>query len=160
MTTIIKDSSYFDNFHPFFPLLEPLMSPDEYYESCPFLFWIVIAVASRRYNEDMSVLSGLAVSVPKLLWERVADHPLPYTIVQALLIFCMWPFPTTHMWSDASTTFSNITLNAAFKMGLHRPDHAGEFTWHARSSKPFYLNSRDPLERSRTWACVNIVSQQ
>jgi hypothetical protein len=135
------------------------MSPDEYYETCPFLFWVVIAVGSRRYNEDMSVLSGLTVSVPKLLWERIADHPLPYTVVQALLIFCMWPFPSTHMWSDASVTFSNIALNAAFHMGLHRPDHAGEFTRYPRSSKPFYLNSRDPLERRKTWACVNIVSQ-
>ena len=151
--------SYFDHFHPFFPVLESLMSPDEYYESCPFLFWIVIAVASRRYSEDMTVLSGLAISVPKLLWERVSDHPLPYNVVQALLIFCMWPFPGTHMWSDASATYSSIALHAAFHMGLHRPDYAGEYTRNPRSSKPVHLSSRDPLERRKTWAGVNIVTQ-
>lgn len=152
-------SSYFDHFHPFFPVLDSLKSADEYYETCQFLFWMIIAIASRRYEEDMTVLSSLAVSVPKLAWQRVADHPLPYTVVPAFLIFCMWPFPNSHMWSDASITFSNIALNAAFHIGLHRPDHAEEFTRNPRSSKPFFLNSRDPWERRKIWAGVNIVSQ-
>jgi Fungal specific transcription factor domain len=151
--------SYFEHFHPFLPLLDPLRSPDDYYETCPLLFWMILAIASRRFGDDPTLLSSLAKFVPKLTWECISDTPLTYTIVQTLLIFCMWPFPDTHMWSDASTTFSNVALNAAFHMGLHRPDHAQEFTRNPRAKKPFFLASHDPLERRKTWAATNIVSQ-
>ena len=116
-------------------------------------------MAARRYREDASILPCLAEAVPKLVWERVADPPLTYDSLHSLLILCMWPFPDTHMWSDSSANFSNIALNAAFHMGLHRPEHVHEFTRNIRSRKPNFFGTNDPLERRKTWAATNIVAQ-
>jgi hypothetical protein len=150
---------YFQQFQPFLPILDPLKSPDEYYDSSPVLFWVLISVASRRYTEDPSLISSLARAVPKLVWERIAEHPIPFHALQALLVLCMWPFPTTHMWGDASVSLSNISLVAAFHMGLHRPEHMQEFTKNPRSKTPLIPVSTEPAERRKTWAAANIVSE-
>jgi hypothetical protein len=150
---------YFQHFHQFLPILDPLETPDEYYNSSPVLFWVLISVAARRFTEDQILISSLAQAVPKLVWERIAEHPIPFPALQALLVLCMWPFPLTHMWGDASVSLSNISLVAAFHMGLHRPDHMQEFSRNPRTKNPLIPASTDPLERRKTWAAVNIVTE-
>jgi hypothetical protein len=140
-------------------LLNPTKAPDEFYERSPLLFWVIIAVAARRYGEGASILSCLSEAVPKLVWEKVADPPLTYDNLHSLLLLCMWPFTDTHMWSDLSTTLSNVALNAAFHMGLHRPEHVNEFTRNIRQRKGNLYGTSDPVERRKTWAATNIVAQ-
>lgn len=150
---------YFDHFHPFFALLNAVRSPDVYYERCPLLFWTIISVASRRYSTDLTLQSALSQSVLELSWKVIADPPLTYASVQGVLILCMWPLSTTHLWSDASTSLSNIAMVAAMHMGLHRPEHTREFTRHPKGGGNVVLTEADKSERKKTWAACNIVSQ-
>jgi len=154
--------SFFQNFHPFFAILDPCKSPEDYYENSQLLFWTIIGIAARRYGKDANLLTTLSRVVPKHAWETISD-PLPVLHdIQALLILCMWPFPTTHLWSSHQhLTFGNFCTNSAMQMGLHRPEHASDFT-----KKKAQINLIFPVDtaierqvRQRTWAACNIVAQ-
>jgi hypothetical protein len=136
-----------------------MRSPDLYHERSPLLFWTIIGVASRRYTSDPSLQSMLAKTVMDLAWRVMADQPLTYASVQGILILCMWPPSNTHLWSDTSTSMSNVAMVAAMHMGLHRPDNAREFVRNPKSGGNSIITEGDKLERKKTWAACNMVSQ-
>ena len=43
------------------------------------------------------------------------------TYVHAMLLICMWPFPTSSMCTDTSFILARI-VNAAVHIRLHRPE--------------------------------------
>ncbi|KAG5218280.1 C6 transcription factor (Leu3) [Trichophyton interdigitale] len=57
---------FFTYYHPFLPLLETQKTPEEYYDTSPLLFWTILAVASRRYQTDSSLLNALSGPVLRL----------------------------------------------------------------------------------------------
>lgn len=146
---------FFGHYHPFFPLLDPSQSPDQYYDICPLLFWTIISVAARRYSEDPKLLMILSRSVTKLAWDTISAPPLHICAVQALLVQCIWPFPSMRMRSDASASFTSIAISAAMHLGLHRPAHAHCF-W--PSSDSVFASGNRP-DRTKTWAACNIVAE-
>jgi hypothetical protein len=48
------------------PLLEPGLHPEQCYKNSPFLFWTIVAVASRRYVDDVALLDSLSEPVTSL----------------------------------------------------------------------------------------------
>jgi hypothetical protein len=54
---------------------------------------------------------------------------------------------------------SNTAMVAAMHMGFHRPEHVREFTRNPRTGGEISLSEVDKLERKKTWAACNIVSQ-
>lgn len=150
-------SSFFDHFHPFLPLIDPSKSPDDYYETSPFLFWTLICIASRRYTPDATLGVPLAKALKVLVWEKVSEPPLSIANIQALLFLSMWPYNTMRMWTDSSMTHVNLAISSAMHTGLHRADHWQEFSRFPRER--LAMTENDLLERERTWAACNIVSQ-
>ena len=122
-----KRASFFDFYHPFLPFLDASKPPDNYYNSSTCLFWVIIGIASRRYREDVTLLTILSELVTRIVWNDIS-HP-PYTVpgIQAIVALSIWPFPTTSTWHDTSTTLSSIAVSAAMQLGLHRPQHAQDF---------------------------------
>lgn len=118
---------FFEHYHPFLPFLQEPISPDECYQSGVCLFWVIISVASRRYEDDLTLRVVLADWVIRLLWHEISKPPYRLSTIQALIILNSWPFPTSSTCADPSATFSSIAISAAMQIGLHNPVHAGEF---------------------------------
>lgn len=117
----------------------------------------MIAVAVRLYPDDPNLDGVLSKAVTKLAWKVAAEPPLSLGDIQALCIMCTWPATTVHLWSDISMYFSQIFMNAAMHLGLHRPEHLSEFVKTLRKKKGASLTDIDRFERGKTWAVCNIV---
>ena len=146
-------ASFFTFYHPFIPFLDPARPPDEYYPSSPLLFWIIISVATRRY--DPSLLTSLAVPLSELLWKTLAEVPQSYIVVKALCILCPSPLPIRSTSADPTFMLSGLMMQVAMQIGLHRPSHAQDF-----SKFKVELREEELRDRVRTWATCNAVAQR
>lgn len=142
------------HYHPFLPLLDPSKPPKFYYDLSPLLFWVVIAIAARRFDEDPTLLTGLAPSLSALVWSTVADVPQNYHVVKALCLLCTWPLPTKSTSTDPTFMLAGLMKQIALQTGLHRPGHVQEF-----SRIRVELRDEDVQDRLKTWIAVNIVLQ-
>ncbi|KAK7213629.1 hypothetical protein V2G26_020807 [Clonostachys chloroleuca] len=109
---------YLQHFHAFLPVLRK-KDPDECYEECPVLFWIVILTACRRYCLDEQLHSTLVESVSKDIWALVSSPIMNLEAVHALLLICVYPLPTIRFATDPSTTFASLALHFCTQLGLH-----------------------------------------
>ena len=145
--------SFFTFYHPFVPFLDPARTPDEYYQSSPLLFWVIVSVATRRY--DPSLLASLAGPLSELLWKTLAEVPQNYIVVKALCILCTWPLPISSTSSDPTFMLAGLMMQIAMQIGLHRPSHAQDF-----SKFKVELREEELRDRVRTWATCNAVTQR
>lgn len=76
---------FFQHYHPYTPLLDPAVLPDEYYAQSPLLFWTIILIASRRYTDEPGLFVSLAAPVKKMLWDTIANPPHTWHVVQSIL---------------------------------------------------------------------------
>lgn len=147
--------SFFDNYHPFLPFLFTSLSPDECFNNSPLLFWTIVAVAARRFDEDITLLRFLSAPVTQLAWDTTSKLPSTLATVQALLILCTWPFAASSLWLEPTPIWTGIAVSIAQQLGLHRPDSSAEFM---RVKQP--TNTKLEDERLRTWMACCIVSQK
>ena len=152
---LTRVNSFFTLYHPFLPLLDPEKSPDDYYDASCLLFWIVVAVAARRYGADPLLLTALAGPVTRLLWATIADVPQSYIVIKAICILCTWPLPISSTSSDPTFMLSGLMVQISLQMGLHRPSHAQDFTKYRVE-----LREEELKDRVRTWAACNAVAQR
>lgn len=146
---------FFESYHLFLPLLDPLKPPDEYYDASKLLFWVIIGVAARRYVPTQTLLSTLAKPVTKLLWDSIAEVPQSHNIVKALCILCTWPFPVSSTSMDPTFMLCGLAIQISMQMGLHRPSHTSDFT-----KFTVKLREEELRDRVRTWAAANAVAQR
>lgn len=146
---------YFRHYHAFLPVLDPDKTPENYHELSPLLFWTIIAVASRRYKEDPTLLTGLATPLSQLMWTTLQGVPQNYHVVKALALMCQWPLPTNSTSTDPSFIICGIMMQIALQTGLHRPSHVQDF-----SRIRVELRVEDVQDRLKTWTTCNIVAQR
>ncbi|KAL9631657.1 MAG: hypothetical protein Q9164_005768 [Protoblastenia rupestris] len=146
---------FFAYYHHFLPILNHEGQPDDFYEASPFLFWVLISVAARRYVTIPTLLASLIGPLNKLLWEQVAEVPQTYIFVKALSVLCTWPLPISSTSSDPTFMLSGLNLQIAMQIGLHRPSHAQDFT----KFKIEFMED-ELRDRVRTWASCNAVAQR
>ncbi|KAL9055036.1 MAG: hypothetical protein Q9162_003801 [Coniocarpon cinnabarinum] len=145
---------YFEHYHPFIPILDASKPPDHFFQNSELLFWTVIAVAARRWEDDETLLTGLVTPLTSLVWSTVAEVPQNYHVVKALCLLCTWPLPTKTSSKDPTFMFAGLMMQIALQTGLHRPSHVQEY-----SRVKLDLREDDILDRLMTWAGCNIVSQ-
>lgn len=141
-------------YHPFLPFLDSTQPAEQYYQQHPLLFWTIIAVASRRYTADPSLLTSLSGPITRLLWTTVGEVPSNHYVVKALCILCVWPLPTSTTSTDPTHILSGVMMKTATGIGLHRPNHTQDF-----SRVSVDLNREQLHDRVTTWAVCNIVAQ-
>jgi hypothetical protein len=147
-------NEYWSCYHPYLPFLNPLQTPEQYYQQHPLLFWVIIAVASRRYTLDPTLLTALSGPLSRLLWTTVGEVPNSHHVVKALCILCTWPLPTSTTSTDPTHILCGVMMKAATGIGLHRPNHTQDF-----SRVSVDLNKEQLHDRVVTWAVCNIVAQ-
>ena len=146
---------FFSLFHSFMPLLDPNRTADYYYDASPLLFWTIIAVATRHYPGDKTLLTSFSGPLSRLLWATLSDVPQSYMVVKALCLLCTWPLPISSTSSDPTFMLSGLMMQIGMQMGLHRPSHAQDF---ARFTVEF--REEELRDRVRTWAACNAVAQR
>jgi hypothetical protein len=131
------------------------MTPEEYFEYCPALFWAIASVGARRYPADATLLNRLTGPITRLVWSALADMKQMYGVVKALCLLCTWPFPTSSTSSDPTFMFCGVMMQISTQIGLHRPSYAQDF-----SKFRMELQEDELKDRVRTWAIGNIVAQR
>lgn len=146
--------SFFTSYHPHLPFLDR-RSPVDCYNQSILLFWTIISVASRRYDEDITLLRVLSSAVTQLAWDGVAKPHGQLSTIQALLLLCTWPFPAVSLMLEPTPSWSDIAMSMAIQRGLPQPQTASEFNRTRCTPSPALQ-----LEMSKTWAACNIVAQK
>ncbi|KAJ5605366.1 hypothetical protein N7510_010520 [Penicillium lagena] len=146
-------TEYFDHYHRFLRLLDPTCSPDHYYGKSPFLFWTIISVAARRFDEEPTLLASLRNSVTKLAWAEISSLPHTIDTIKGLLLLCCWPFPVGSEASDVTSVFISIAMQMARKLGLHNPQNSQDFLGY--KFRPSREQTHDMI---KTWSACNIVA--
>lgn len=145
--------SFFLEYHPHLPFLDPDIHPSAYFESCELLFWAIVSVAARRFQHNPTLLPQLSRHVSELVWKQVRILPSSKGIVQSLILFCSWPFPTSSTATDTTYLLSGIMIQIGTQLGLHRSTTPEDFT-----KFPVSLTTYEYSERVRTWAACCIAA--
>ncbi|CAK42661.1 hypothetical protein M747DRAFT_313759 [Aspergillus niger ATCC 13496] len=145
---------FFTHYHPYVPLLDPTISPDQYYARSAVLFWSIILLASRRYTEEPGLFVSLTAPVKKLIWDTIANPPHTWHVVQAIILVCLWPFPTSSLSSDITSILLSTAQTISLRIGLHRPEAIQDFSRTKRRLMPDEM-----AEVARTWATCYITAQ-
>jgi hypothetical protein len=103
---------------------------------------------------EPSLLSALSLSVMDLVWRIISAFPHSRYTVQALVLICTWPFPTSSMWTDPSFTLISIAKSTSLQLGLHRPELVQDF-----SRVKGGLTPEGIQEAVKTWAACFIAGQ-
>ena len=146
---------YFAHYHAHLPLLYPELSPNQYYDLSSLLFWTIILVSSRRFEDERQLFQTLCEPLSRLLWTTLSTVPQNYHVVKALCLLCTWPMPTSRTSTDPTFMYAGIASQIAIQVGLHRPSHAQDF-----SRYRLQLQQEDVEDRARTWAVCVIVTQR
>ena len=130
------------------------MGPDDYYSRCTLLFWAIISIASHRFEDEPTLLGMLSHPVQDLLWDTVRKLPHSPFVVEAIILFSMWPFPTSSMWMDPSFMLISIAKTSVTQLGLHRPENIQDFSRVERQ-----LSLEGIQDSVRIWASCYIAAQ-
>lgn len=147
---------FFTFYHGFLPFLNPLQTPEQYYQQHPLLFWSIIAVAARRFSpvNSPNLISNLSAPLSRFLWTTIGEVPSSYYVVKAMCLLCAWPLPTSTTTSDPTHILCGVMMKTATGIGLHRPNNIQDF-----SRVSLELNKEQLSDRVTTWAVCNIVAQ-
>ncbi|KAK5948633.1 hypothetical protein OHC33_010392 [Knufia fluminis] len=146
---------FFKFSHPFLPFLNPDRPPEEYYTKSPLLFWTIILVGSRHYSAEPHLFAALARQIQTLTWSTLAEVPQNYHHVKALILLCAWPLPCSSTSTDPTFMLAGMMMQVALQIGLHRPDHAQDF-----SKFRVELRQAELQDRVVTWCVCNMVAQR
>lgn len=113
---------------PHIPIIETQISPDDCFAQSPLLFWTIIAIASRKDEEEPTTLASLAPPIKSLLWQTVGDPPHSRPDLKAMILICLWPFPTSSMSTDSSYILAASAKSSAMHIGLHKPHSEQDFS--------------------------------
>lgn len=162
---------YVNNYHPILPIVDITRGPERIYRLCPSLFWVIIYVTLRRYNEDKSLLLALSPLVKNILAEITIspiarynpteeDEPIMNSCsvysVQAFVLYSMWPPLTSSLSADSSWSTIGVALNQAIRIGLHTSGQLLDQYKGIEEQTSLYLMAQ---EQMRTWILCNTVSQ-
>jgi hypothetical protein len=142
---------YFTHFHPYMPILDPSLHPDQYYADSHTLFWSITAVASRRYDDDPGLMMNLAPKVYKLPLKTLFAPLIPISTIKGVLLLLTWCFPPSERFDEIPYALTSAIFHASMKIGLHVPDEAHDFY-------PFALSpgEQECERRYRLWVHVYI----
>lgn len=118
--------SYFDEMHHFLPILDPQLTPNEFYQRSNFLFWAIVGTASRNYERDPTLLDCVGEKILNVALMTLR-YPSVYTI-KGLLLVMTWPLPRAAGTTDVTYAISGSLLHIAIQIGLHIPTSSQDFS--------------------------------
>lgn len=146
---------YFQDFNHFVPFLDQSVSPNEYHRRSKFLFWAIIAVASRNWPKDPTLLDSLGEKVLNLALMSLRQVTIP--TIKGLLLILTWPFPKSAHGTPGDATFviSGSLLHMAMQIGLHIPTSSQDF-----SRVKIHLTEAEIVKRAELWGYCIVTYQR
>ncbi|KAF1849493.1 uncharacterized protein K460DRAFT_280097 [Cucurbitaria berberidis CBS 394.84] len=144
---------FFTQYHPLFPILDPSLAPNDYYELSPFVFWAIVVTGSRRYSEDPTILDKTSQLITPLAFSSMALRSSQIPVIQGLLILSTWRLPTNSMYKDMTHLLCGSAVHLATQIGLHISGVGQDF-----ARMPIKQNQDLKISRARLWLCCVIVS--
>lgn len=148
-------SRYFQEYHPMLPLLDSSASPNTVYQQAPFLFWMIVAIGSRRYPRQPTLTQALAQPVTELALQSIIVRLKPIERLRGLLLLLTWPFPSGPFYRDPTFLLGGNILHMAMSCGLHAPTSSSDF-----SKAYLKLPEQELIRRAEMWAYVVITYQR
>lgn len=146
---------FFQHYHSSLPIIDPGHDPDQYYSYSPLVFWSIIAIGSRRYEKDPTILSRLSSPVVTLALQMTVLTSQYIPIIQGLVLLCHWPFPMDTIYHDKSPVLAGAAMQLAIQNGLHMFSKRQDFT---RNS--LRQDQSEELFRAKLWSYCKIVCQR
>ncbi|KAH8807865.1 hypothetical protein F5884DRAFT_348357 [Xylogone sp. PMI_703] len=100
-------------------VFETELRPNDCYTHAPLLFWTVVAIGSRNYAEDPTMIFQLAPRVLELAKAAIFARDSIIPTIQAFILLCAWPMPYNSLGNDLTPVLSGAMLQLALTMGLH-----------------------------------------
>lgn len=95
----------------------------------------------------------LAASVQAMACDITSTDSRTLRTVQALVLLRCWSPHLGAFRHDHSDTFAALACQYAYRIGLHRPKHVGDFDYHV------VLDEQLMILRRKTWIGCFIVCQ-
>lgn len=162
---------YYRRYHHVLPVVDILKGPERTYRLCPALFWVIMFVALRRYDDDRALLRSLLPRIKEILSEITIspitrynpseeDEPIINACsvysVQAFVLYSIWPPLTSSLSSDSSWNTIGVALFHAIRIGLHS---SGQVLQDAQKTPIPPHQYALAQEQMKTWIICNIASQ-
>ncbi|KAF2233648.1 hypothetical protein EV356DRAFT_200261 [Viridothelium virens] len=121
-------SLFFQHYEKFIPgIFKSDMSPSQYYEKSPFLFWSLVSVGARKYSEDPLLLEVVTKYVMDVAVLSLYSMSNALPAIQAVLLLCLWPLPVNTTVKDPSHALAGAAMQLAVQNGLHIYGHQQDF---------------------------------
>ena len=150
----LTKARYYTHYNHYFPILPELRSFAMTYDSCPLLFWTIMALAAKHSENHSHLYLQLKELVPHLATDVDKFASQSLAVVQALLILCWWPFPSGAAIANPSWLYCGLAVHRALQSGLHRPLNYSDFYFQG------ILDNESSVTRQRTWLACFIVNQK
>ncbi|SPO07050.1 uncharacterized protein DNG_09744 [Cephalotrichum gorgonifer] len=136
---LMKFARFFESYAHHLPILDASLTPNQYYDLSPFLFWAIVFVGSRHYERDPTLLGILAVRINALALRSLESRSNPIQTIHGLLMLCLWPVPTNTMHKDISHVLCGAALHLAMQTGLHVAHSGQDFARTKLDSDTLYV---------------------
>ena len=131
------------------------MSPPQYFEESPFLFWAIVCTGARKHPKDPSLLERASKILMGLALKSLYSMEDPIPSIKAVLLLLLWPLPMTTTYKDPSFAFSGAAMQLAIQGGLHVAGHAQDY-----SQTKHRFSESEQNARSRLWIQCVIAMQR
>jgi len=142
-------------YHSLLPILDPSLTPNDYYDLSPFLFWSIITTGSRRYSDDPTILDKTSQLITPLAFSSMALRSTPIPVIQGLLILCTWRLPTYSMYKDMTHVLCGAAVHLATQIGLHVAGVGQDF-----ARMPLKKDQDQKILRAKLWMQCVIASSR
>lgn len=137
--------------------MEPSLSPNYVHGRAPFLFWMIVAIGSRRYSTHPRLVNALAPRATHLAFTGLNSRSMPMQYIKGLILLLSWPFSSTAFYRDPSFVLSGSLLHLAMQSGLHTPAFSHDF---AKTSRERDTPRSEQLRRAEIWLYVVLTYQR
>jgi transcriptional regulatory protein LEU3 len=139
------------------PLMDPSWSPNHFYEQAPLLFWVIVAIGSRKLTTHPSLTCALAPRVTQQAFMSLNSRSMPLQCIKGLVLLLSWPFSSTSFYRDTSYVLSGALLHKAMQCGLHTPVLTHDFS----KKRPARVATKEELlRRAELWTHVVLTYQR
>ncbi|KAJ4480604.1 fungal-specific transcription factor domain-containing protein [Lentinula edodes] len=130
---------FFEKINPFFSILDPeLHTPQNLIWTCPFLFTVICATASRYCTSKAALYSLAKDFAREAAGQALVDGAKKIDICQAYLLLGVYPSPKKKWAEDRSWLLMGVAIRMALELELNLPP-------------PSDCDEREALNRTRTW---------
>ncbi len=136
------------------PVLDPTVSPDDYYAQSPFLFWTILVTGCRRYAQDPTMLESIGPHINGMAFASMSSRLAQIKTLQGLLLLCVWAVPLKSMTRDVTYVISGAAMHIAMQNGLYISGG-----WQDFEPNQLSLDDQETTFRDRLWSFTFVVCQ-